>query len=364
MKRIILSALIIGIMSRASLAREVKNPYVSKNMETHTTEFLAFEIAKDFQNAISEYNTNRKNLKTLLSNIESQIYRSKFENNLKNKNELPEIIKSDEGYVIKNASSEIRFSIDLILKNQFYFNGKLYSLDPTSKKYKPALFSLYLNRMIDLLLTQSIAGEAFIADTESTRLLIAAIIALDGTFEKIGMLCMLSCKENISKINAKKLIAKISEHKKKCEKSLDDQKESFDQYNRTKDIDNILLLSIESDFEKTKNLLEKMSEVQKKVIDKTIVSSSFESGMTQKTCFAQIRSTYRMFITNANLATDQKAELDQQASDTCAAIGELKTCLSDVHAQSTMIYNSTKREYKEKVKQDPAKVPTIDGISK
>ncbi|MGZ3808090.1 MAG: hypothetical protein ACXVCE_08390, partial [Bacteriovorax sp.] len=233
-KTFVFCSLVLGSFPLQLQAK--KNAFANEKIDHNFIKFTTVEIINDFQKAIGEYNANRKNPNALSGSIDSPFYRTKLESNLKGKNELPEIIKSDGYYSLHDGPNTIQFSIDLILKNQFYLNGKIYSLDKDSKNFDPKFFSTYFHKVIDFLITQSMAGEEFIASPESTRLLVAGIIALDGSFEKIGITCVFSCKEKASKINNDKLVKRINEYTEECEKNLGDQAHTFDLYNRTKDL--------------------------------------------------------------------------------------------------------------------------------
>lgn len=342
---------------------EYTNTFADKKLDQHFVKFTTVEIINDFKKAIVHYNLNRKSAGSFAENINSTYYRAQFEKGSKEKKELPEILMAEDHYSLSDGPNKIQFSIDLVLKNQFYLNGKLYSLDQDNKRYEPKLFSTYFHQIIDLLVSQSIAGDEFTASPESTRTLVAGIIALDSTFEKIGFTCVLGCKEKTSKINSEKLIKRISGYKDECEKNIDDQEQSINRYNRSKDIFDVITVG-SSEFDKTYKLLSKMSEVQKKSNDKKIIAESFEQDMSQKTCYDQIRNTYKMWITNVRMLTDEREELDQKARSTCEAIEGLKSCLSNFHAQATTIYNSTSRQYKEQMRQEQTKVPAVNGIAR
>lgn len=354
--------IVCSISTLLQTANAFENIFIHKGIEENFSKFTAVEIVRDFEVAINEYNAKRKSPKSLAQNIPAGIYFAQFETGTRNQKELPEIIKGEGFYTISVFPDKIQFNIDLILKNQFFLNGKLHTLDQFKASRAKSVSSSF-NLLIDFFLSPSVAGELFVSSPDSTRLLIASVIALDGTFEKIGITCILTCKEKTSKINNDRLIARIREYKQACEQSSERQTEGYKRYQQNGDLVELLLIS-NTDFEKTFGLLNKMSAIQKKGEEKAIVSKVFENTMAQKTCFDQIRSTFKLWFTNAQLLTDEAEALNQRARKTCDAISGLKSCLSDFHAQSTAIYNSSSREYKQEMKREQTKVPSINGISR
>lgn len=360
-KIFIISTLILGSFH----IEAEENIFADQKIEQNFIQFTSVEIVNDFHKAIFEYNLKRKDPQSFAMEIQSPFYRTKFETGIKDKKELPEISKNEKGYIIKDGANIVSFDVELVLKNQFYLNGKLYSLETKNKNYNPKLFSLYLNKLLDFFVSQSIAEEDFVKDPASTRVLVASLIALDTQFSKIGLTCILSCKEKVSKINNAKLAEKINDYKNECEKNLEEQKVSYDPKN-LKDISKVLRIG-SSEVKKTYYLLKQMSAIQQNKdtsADKKIIGKHFEQDMSQNSCFDQIRNTYKMWITNAVMNTALKSELDEQAIETCRAITSLKSCLANFHSQSTMIYQNTHREFVHQTGYDEPAVPAVKGLSK
>jgi hypothetical protein len=136
---------LIMLFNLSAFARDYKNPYVNKSIETHTKEFLAFELLSDFHKAVEKYNSDRK--------------------------DLPEAKLIENYYVISDGKNTIRFNINLSLMGNFQYNNEILNTKDIlpSKLKKRAFFSLI--------------NDAEASDQNLSSVLLAALIKLDSSIQ-------------------------------------------------------------------------------------------------------------------------------------------------------------------------------------
>lgn len=221
----------IGLLLMTSVSAyagaQYDNIYVTANIEEHLPEFLAMEITKDMRDSIAEYNLNRKNPQFFAARITDPKVLKLF-NKSTRKLALPEIKQKNELYwIIEAGNDKIEFNSELFLKKRFYLNGKLKTLEAEDliAAHTPSLRS----RLFSLLIAEAVAEEddedftnAY-KNLDTTKLLMASIIALDTSFKSRGVLDKIPMMNDIADVNAKNLVKKIEAYNAQCEENLQAQ---------------------------------------------------------------------------------------------------------------------------------------------
>jgi len=211
----------------AYAGNQYDNIYVTPNIEQHLPEFLAMEITKDMRESIAEYNLHRKDPAYFAARIKDPGVLKLYNQNTR-KIALPEIKQKNELYwMMKAGKNTVEFSAELFINKKYYLNGVekiLSSGDLTasidSKTWKYTIFNL----MID----QAVADDdedfaVAYKDLDSTKVLMASIIALDSSFKSRGVLDKIPMMNDVADINAKNLVKKIESYNKECEENLSAQ---------------------------------------------------------------------------------------------------------------------------------------------
>lgn len=181
MSKQVIMTLALVINSISAFSMEYENPYVNKHIESHSKEFLAWEVITDFNKTIELYNKDPKN--------------------------KIKIIKSSKGYHrLVDGKDKIEFDITLVTSGQFYFNGFLTNLKDQKVVSSPSLLSSFI-------------GVAYAAGPAPvSKVLLAALLSVDEKFKEISFLDILpSQKEEKIKLNWKAVKSRITKYQKQCE---------------------------------------------------------------------------------------------------------------------------------------------------
>jgi hypothetical protein len=144
MIKLLMGLILLGNIATSAIAESSKNPYINKNLSTHTQEFLAYEMITDFHQGVRNYNLQRK--------------------------DLPEAQLINNHYEIKDGKNKLAFSINLALKGDFFYNEMHTNLNEHKLDAIPKTVLLH-----------------FISDAEAatpnhlSTVLLAALIKLDST---------------------------------------------------------------------------------------------------------------------------------------------------------------------------------------
>jgi hypothetical protein len=193
--------------------------------------------------------------------------------------------------------------------------------------------------------------------------MLAGLLNLADGYEKLGLfhLCLLECKEKVSKANRQKIRNRIKMQTEDCEKNIELQANSIDSYDRYKDFSYLKQVN-DTEFKKTNELLTKMSKLQKDKDVGDTLDSAFDSDMAgKKSCFHIVRGTYMLLAHDLFALSTDKEAASEDARAFCAEIDGLKKCLAVFHTQAKSIEGTSKREYKKVFKFEPPKVPDINN---
>ncbi len=203
---------------------QYENIYVTANIEEHLPEFLAMEFTKDMRESIAEYNLHRKDPAYFAARIKDPGVLKLFNQNTR-KIALPEIKQKNEMFwMMKAGKNTVEFNAELFLNGRYFLNGEAKTLsngDLTASIDQRDWKKIVFNLMLD----QAVADDdedfdAAYKDLDSTKVLMASIIALDTSFKSRGVLDKIPMMNDVADINAKNLVRKIESYNSECEENL------------------------------------------------------------------------------------------------------------------------------------------------
>jgi hypothetical protein len=198
------------------------NIYVTSNIDEHFSEFLAMEISKDFKDSIDEYNKNRNNPKYFENKIQDPKALKLFSTATK-KAALPPILQKGESsyYYIEAGKNRIEFNSALFLTKTYYLNG----VEKTLKTEDLVASTEIKRNLLSFVIQSAIADDdedftAAYKNLDTTKVLMASIIALDSSFKARGILDKIPMMSDVADVNLKNLTAKIDRYQAQCDSSL------------------------------------------------------------------------------------------------------------------------------------------------
>lgn len=331
------------------------NPFASR-LDNNFIGYVAFEIDQDFSKAVDNYNRNRFQV-ALDKNISQAL-------NLDQKKviDLPEIQKDGFTYFIQQSNSRIEFDIGLILNHKLKLNGIETTLE---KQLNHDLVGATPFNIFNLLMDTSNASDAFVADPQSTRVLIAALLTLESGYESLGLLklCLLQCKEDVAQINRERLKLRINSQTEKCLDAVNEQERSIQYFKNWGQV-YYLRQAIDPNFKVTYDFLTNMSNLSDNK-SAEINKKAFDSDFTTRgNCIDMIRGTYMLRIREIIGFTSDRYVADNDAISFCANIDKLKGCLSNFYSNAKFIENSSRESYQKNYQINPPKVPYVNAIEK
>lgn len=348
------------MLSHLSMALETEklNPFLAK-ADKRFNEYLTYEMKVDMQKAMEEYNANRKKVE-----INDETLK-KIKLNKDKVKELPPIRYENPIYIIEYKKTKIEFNAAMIFKGTFKLNGNILHFDEAKLAMSSEDMDTKFSRMLMYLIESANAGEQFVADPESTKILIAALLVYGNGYEKLGLFhaCMLDCKMKVANANRDRVKQRIQSQIDSCESSVEKQNDSINTYRRYDDVAYLNQIS-DSDFKSTYELLKSMSKIESKKEAAGINDSAFDDDLSNRgDCYRIVRGTFTGWSTlyRTSIEIDQ---VGNEAKAICESIERMKSCLSSFHENAKYIENSSRGYYKKNFKYDPPAVPVIRTIDK
>lgn len=347
----------------AQAGTQYNNIYVTANIESHLPEFLAMEMTKDIRESIVEYNLNRNNPEFFAARITDPKVLKLF-NRSTRKIALPEIKQKNELYwMIQAGKDTIEFNSELFLKKRFYLNGQAKTLEAEDLIATGAssIRFPFFNLIIAEAVAQSDEDEEFnnaYKNLDTTKVLMAAIIALDSSFKSRGVLDKIPMMNDVADINAKNLVKKIEGYNAQCEENLQAQnammKAPNSDWNNLGSMDRYSMMRALRDtadpaYQNTLALIRKMAaenagssyERDKKL------EGTFIAEKKANSCEAMLKNVFEESKNKANklsyLIDGGNSAKVAAANHPCTKMAQLKVCLSRFATQASSINDFVRR---------------------
>lgn len=345
------------------------NMYVNANISEHMNEFIAMEITSDFKESIKDYNANRKNQKYFLDKMKDLKVAKTFAKITKNI-ELPEIKQNNDSefYYIESGVNRVEFTTSLFLQNKYFLNG----VEKTVKKEdfiisNNAPSQGYLKIVLAQIIASAVADDEtdLIASTknlDTTKILIASIIALDSTFKERSILDKIPFSNDVADTNLDNLVKKIEGYQAHCEESLESQNKmqkvtemSLDNYRNMGSLDRWSMLkklsaAADPTYQTTLGLVKKMAAENSNNSSKrnTKLVDNFNIDKNAAQCEVMLKPLVKESKSKTNALA---AYIDGGNSynvayqkHPCTKMAKLKICLTKFATQATDINDFIKRK--------------------
>lgn len=327
-----------------------ENIYATAHIDEHIPEFLAMEINHDFKESIKDYNLNRKNPRYFIAKIKDEKLAEAFSITVK-KIALPEIRQLDhsEYYFIEAGNNRIEFSTALFLRNKYLLNGVEKTInreDFISSVFVPHQQSQkYVSLILSHLISEAIAEEdedfkASYKNLDTTKILMASIIALDSSFKERSLLDKIPFSNDVADTNLKNLVKKLEVYQNQCEENLELQERiPTNNYQQLGGLERYSLMNklretADPSYQSTLNLIKKMSSEQDNYSTKRNTKLVDNFNLDKKA--AQCEAMLKPLISESKSRTNAiAAYLDGGNSENvafqkhpCTKMANLKICLS------------------------------------